>query len=175
MATPLLKMKLTPRMMKHIMNWYRPLRKAGVKVVSIAPDWRQAKVELRLRWYNQNMFGTHFGGTLYAMTDPFYVLLLTQLMGDRYHIWDQSASIRFVSPGRGVVSATFEITDAELELIANSVEQGDKFHHTFSTEILNADGAVVAEVQKQVYVRLKPRHRPEENEASPLISDQLLL
>ena len=36
-----------------------------------AEDYRHARVELRQRWYNRNYVGTHFGGSLFAMTDPF--------------------------------------------------------------------------------------------------------
>jgi hypothetical protein len=31
---------------------------------------------MNLRWYNTNYVGTHFGGSLYSMVDPIYMLLL---------------------------------------------------------------------------------------------------
>ena len=42
-------------------------------------DFRTARVRLKLRWYNRNFFGVHFGGSLFAMTDPFFALSLIHI------------------------------------------------------------------------------------------------
>ena len=51
--------------MKFGLNLYPPYLLAGVRVTSIAPDWRELHVSLKLRWFNRNFRGTHFGGSLY--------------------------------------------------------------------------------------------------------------
>jgi hypothetical protein len=66
------------------MNLWPPFRGAGVRVRHIAPDWREAHVELKFGLLNRNYVGTHFGGSLYAMTDPFYMLMLIHLLGPDY-------------------------------------------------------------------------------------------
>jgi acyl-coenzyme A thioesterase PaaI-like protein len=124
------------------MNLWPPFVGAGIRVRRIAPDWSEAVVELRSRWFNRNYVGTHFGGSLFAMTDPFYALLLMQRLGERYLVWDQAARIEFVAPGRGTVSARFELPEARV------------------AEIRDRAGALVATLHKTLYVRLKPRYRP---------------
>ncbi|MCG8563637.1 MAG: hypothetical protein MI747_00990 [Desulfobacterales bacterium] len=65
-----MKMKLTPRLIKWGLNIYGPFVGAGIKMEYIAQDWRSARVSMKLRWYNRNIMGVHFGGSLYAMVDP---------------------------------------------------------------------------------------------------------
>ena len=33
---------------------------------------------MKMYWWNKNLFGTHFGGSLASMTDPFYIFSLSQ-------------------------------------------------------------------------------------------------
>src|SRR5688572_6524224 len=108
------------------MNLWPPYRGAGIRVRSIAPDWSGAEVELGQRWFNRNYVGTHFGGSLFAMTDPFFALLLMHRLGERYHVWDQAARIDFVAPGRGTVSARFELPDERVAAIRAQTTAGDK-------------------------------------------------
>jgi len=72
-------------------------------------------VQMKKRRYNSNAFGTHFGGSLYAMCDPHYVLLLVALLGPDYMIWDKAATIEFLKPGRGTVTAVFEWSEEQVE------------------------------------------------------------
>jgi acyl-coenzyme A thioesterase PaaI-like protein len=142
------------------MNLWPPYLGAGIRVRSIAADWSEASVELRLGWLNRNYVGTHFGGSLFAMTDPFFALLLMHRLGGRYLVWDQAGRIEFVAPGRGTVSARFELPEERVAQIRAQAEGGDKVLPQFGVEIRDRAGALVASVHKTLYVRLKPRHRP---------------
>jgi acyl-coenzyme A thioesterase PaaI-like protein len=142
------------------MNLWPPFLGAGIRVRSIAPDWSEALVELRARGFNRNYVGTHFGGSLFAMTDPFYALLLMHRLGERYLVWDQAARIEFVAPGRGTVHARFELPEARVAAIRAEAQGGAKVLPQFEAEIRDGAGALVATVNKTIYVRLKPRYRP---------------
>ena len=37
-----------------------------------------------LRFYKCNYVGTHFGGSLYSTCDPFYMLMLINILGPDY-------------------------------------------------------------------------------------------
>ena len=145
--------KLSPRLLRFVLNLYPPYLGAGIRVVEMAPDFRRAAVEMPLRWYNRYFFGTHFGGSLYAMTDPFFALLVLHNLSSDYRVWDRAASITFVAPGRGRMRAEFTVTDEDLETIARMTASGDKHLHLFKTDIVDAEGLVVARVDKVVYVR----------------------
>ena len=152
--------------LRHAMNLWPPFLFTGIHVTEISPDWRRARAELRMRPWNRNYLRTHFGGSLFAMTDPFWMLLLLHRLGEDYYVWDQSGAIDFVKPGRGTVSATFAIDDATVAEVRAATAGGGKYLHWFANEVLDADGEVVARVRKQVYVRRKPDRRPAQGDAS---------
>lgn len=137
-------------------NLWPPFLFAGIKVLAVGDDYRSAKVRLRLRRTNRNWVGTHFGGSIFAMTDPFWMLLVMQNLGPEYYVWDSAAEIDFVSPGRGDITAGFVLSDERLAEIRELTADGKKALVWFDTEVLAADGSVVARVRKQVYVRPKP-------------------
>ena len=140
-------------------NLWPPFLFAGIHVTAISADYRYVRVELRQRPWNVNYVRTHFGGSLFAMTDPFWMLCLLQNMGSRYFVWDKAGTIEFLKPGRGVVWTEFRLDDATLDQVKAATANGDKYLHWFENDVLDAQGEVVARVCKQVYVRLKPDAR----------------
>ncbi len=137
------------------MNLWPPYLFAGVRVRTIAEDWRHAEIELRSHWWNRNYVGVHFGGNLFSMTDPFWMLLTLNALGKDYIVWDKAGAIDFRKPGRGTVRAHFRLDDALLEEIRAATAGGDKYLRWCETEIVDADGEVVARVRKQLYIRRK--------------------
>lgn len=146
--------------LRRFLRFWPPLLFAGIRVTEISPDFRRARVELRQRWYNRNYVGTHFGGSLFAMTDPFWMILALRRLGPDYVVWDQAGEIRFEKPGRGTVEARFELDDATVDALRAEAAGGGKVLRWFETEVRDRDGEVVARVRKQLYVRLKPARRP---------------
>ena len=137
-------------------NLWRPFRGAGIKITYVSPDYRELKVEMKLRWYNRNYVGTHFGGSLYSMTDPFYMLMLINNLGRGYIVWDKSASIEFIKPGRSTVYAHFEFTEAEIEDIRQQADNQDKYIFDKPVDVIDENGQLIARVVKTLYVRKKP-------------------
>jgi acyl-coenzyme A thioesterase PaaI-like protein len=150
---------VSPSLFRRAMNLWPPFRGAGIHVSRIAADWSQVRVELRAKLLNRNFVGTHFGGSLFAMTDPFHMLMLLHQLGDDYVVWDQASEIEFLQPGRGTVSAEIAIGAAELAALRAAASGGDRVLKDFEAEIRNADNELVARVRKRVYVRLKKRLR----------------
>ena len=146
---------VSARTLRRVLNVWPPFLFSGIRVRELADDWRHARVELREHWYNRNFVGTHFGGSLFAMTDPFWMIMTLQALGDGYIVWDQAGEIEFMKPGRGVVEAEFRLDDAVLDGIRAATVNGDKHLHWFETEIRDRDHDVVARLRKRVYIRRK--------------------
>ena len=136
-------------------NFYPPFLGAGIRVKRVAPDFRVIRVEMKLTRLNLNAVGTHFGGSLYAMCDPWFMLMLMHALGDEYIVWDKAARIQFVKPGRGTVAAEFQITQAMIDDLRARADAGEKIEPTFTADVLGADGEIVARVEKLLYVRKK--------------------
>lgn len=142
------------------MNLWPPLLCSGIKIISIGEDFRSVKVELRQRWYNKNYVGVHFGGSIFAMTDPFFMLMTMNNLGWEYTVWDREGRIEFIKPGTGKLTANFLLTNEMLdEIKANTVEEGSKFTPTYSVEIVNSENIVVARVHKTLHIRKRQDNR----------------
>ena len=141
------------RFMLRSINIWPPLFGAGIRVHWLSD--RAVDVEMKLRFWNRNYVGTHYGGSLYSMADPFYMLMLMENLGRDYIVWDKAASIRFRKPGKGRVKAEFRLTDAQLDDIREKLKLQEKYEPTFVVEVKDEAGDVVAEVQKVLHIRRK--------------------
>ncbi|HRN61226.1 MAG TPA: DUF4442 domain-containing protein [Luteimonas sp.] len=146
---------MSPATLRWIFNLWPPFAASGIHVTRMAPGWRGARVELRARPWNGNYVGVHYGGNLFSMTDPFWMILVKQRLGGGYLVWDKAAEIEFVKPGQDTVSAEFELDDATVDAIRTATAGGDKLLRWFETGIVDRSGDVVARVRKQLYVRRK--------------------
>jgi hypothetical protein len=142
------------RLMIRAINIWPPILGAGIRV-KWYPDNKAVDVEMKLRFWNRNYVGTHYGGSLYSMADPFYMLMLMNNLGRDYIVWDKAASIRFRKPGRGKVRAEFRLSDEQLEEIRAALTTQEKYEPTFLVQVKDEAGDVVAEVQKVLHVRRK--------------------
>ena len=142
------------RMMLRLVNIWPPIAGAGIRV-RWGADMKSVDVEMKLRVWNRNFVGTHYGGSLYSMCDPFYMLMLIKHLGPEYVVWDKAASIRFRKPGKGRVRAEFRISNAQLDDIREQLKTLPKYEPTFTVEVKNEAGEVVAEVEKVLHVRKK--------------------
>lgn len=150
---PLANLRLRPWMVKMAFATFPPLLGAHIRLVELSPDFRKARVAMRQRLSNTTLWGAHFGGSLFAMTDSIYALLLKQNLGPEYVVWDKSASIEFVRPGRGEVFCEFSVEEAQLAAIRAATQQAGKCEPLVAVQVMDRRNEVVAEVSKTLYVR----------------------
>ena len=62
-----------------------------------------------------------------------------------------------MKPGRGVLTAHFEVPAAKAEELRERARGGAKVLQWFETSITDGDGDIVAHVRREVYVREKRR------------------
>lgn len=145
--------KIPKKLKAKLINLYSPFIGANIRVTDCNEDLNWFQVQLSLNRLNKNVMGTHFGGSLYAMCDPFYMWILMENLGKDFIVWDKAATIRFKKPGTGTVTAEFEISKEEIENIRKEVIEKGKNDYYYTAYVKNEKGQVVAEVDKTVYVR----------------------
>jgi acyl-coenzyme A thioesterase PaaI-like protein len=145
---------MSRRWLLRMMSFYPPFLGACIRV-RVAPDLRTFEARMGIHWWNRNYIGTQYGGSLYSMCDPFFMLILVEALGRGYIVWDKRASIRFRRPGRGPVRATFHIPQERVDEIRAAVDRDGKVEPVFQVDVLDEDGEVVAEVEKLLYVKKK--------------------
>lgn len=146
---------LTPHLLKLRINTYAPYVGAGIKIEHLNMDQGLCVVSMGLTPLNKNIVGTQFGGSLYSMVDPFYMMILMQQLGSNYVVWDKSSHIEFVAPGHSKVTARIRIPTSEIAAIRELTKDGEPAFREYRTEIVNENQKIIAIVTKTVYIRLR--------------------
>jgi acyl-coenzyme A thioesterase PaaI-like protein len=146
-------MNIRQRLLERFVNLYPPFLGAGIWSQNI--DERTVRVRLKMNIFNRNLVGVHFGGSLYAMCDPWFMLILMRALGKDYIVWDKSAGIQFLKPALGTVTATFHIPQERVDEIRAQADNQYKVEPVFTVDVLNEQGEAVARVEKLLYVRRK--------------------
>ncbi|MGQ3890628.1 YiiD C-terminal domain-containing protein [Legionella sp. CNM-4043-24] len=138
-----------------LMRFWPPFLGAGISVREFSPDYSRLLVQMKIRFWNRNYVGTHFGGSLYAMTDPFYMLMLMKQLGTGYVVWDKSAAIRYRKPATGTVYAQFELQPELIEAIRQQLLTTSKAEPEFKIIVTDTDNNVIAEISKILHISKK--------------------
>ena len=147
--------RLSQKQKIKLINFYPPYIGAGIRVKHVSDDFRKIVVRMKMHWWNKNLFGTHFGGSLASMTDPFFVFILMMNLGKDYIIWDKASLIRFRKPGKGTVHCTFQMSESQIDQIRSEVLESGKKDFVLPVQILDEKGGLVCELEKTIYVRRK--------------------
>lgn len=148
-----------PWAVKYLLRLWPPYWGMGIRIEHVSADFRQIVVTMKFAWWNRNYVGTQFGGSLFAMTDPFYMLMLHKALEPDYFVWDKAAHIDFIKPGKSKVTARFEIDDALIDDIRRHTANGEKYFKELNVDIVDAGGETVAKVKRTLYLRKKPHLR----------------
>lgn len=146
---------LTPYLLKMRINTYAPYIGAGIKIEHINLDQGLCVVSMGLNSLNKNIVGTQFGGSLYSMVDPFYMLMLMHQLGSSYVVWDKSSHIEFVVPGNSKVTARMKIPSNEIKTIQDLAKDGEPVFREYKVDIVDEQQKIIATVTKTIYIRLR--------------------
>jgi Uncharacterized protein, possibly involved in aromatic compounds catabolism len=136
-------------------NLFPAYRGTGGRLTYIAEDWHEVKVKLPLNWRTRNYVGTIYGGSIYASIDPIYMLMLMNILGKQYIVWDKAASIRFRKPGRATLFADFNLSSEEIDEIKFLAETSKSVDRIYNVELKDKEGLVHARIEKTLYVAKK--------------------
>lgn len=145
-----------------MMNLWPPLLGSGVRIAEISEDWRFARVELNLSFWNANMHGAAFGGTLYAMTDFLFGTLVARVMGFEYEAWTRTGTFQYLAPGRDGAYMEVTFTEDHEQWVRDTVAEDGYCNVAYTCVIKNRDGSVVGIGQQDLHVR--PRGGGERSE-----------
>ena len=153
---------LTPHLLKLRLSTYAPYIGAGIKIDHISLDQGLCVVSMGLSTLNKNIVGTQFGGSLYSMVDPFYMLMLMHQLGSNYVVWDKSSHIDFVAPGNSKVTARMKIPSSEIITIQELAKEGEAVFREYKVDIVDEQQKLIATVTKTLYIRLRKYSKSKE-------------
>lgn len=150
------KLEWNRKIKKHLLglwSFWPPFFGAGIQVKRISNDFKEIDVRLKHRFWNSNFVGTSFGGSLFSMTDAFYMVMLYEILGPGYIVWDKSARIEYKKPGTKDVWAFFRLADEQINEFRLKVEELGKYEPEFKIHIVDKDKNIIAIVYKTLYIR----------------------
>lgn len=146
---------LRSRLVRLGFNLFPAYRGTGGRIAYLSSDWKEIRVRIPLGWRTRNYVGTIFGGSMYGAVDPIYMVMLINLLGPGYVVWDKAASIRFRRPGRTTLHARFVVEEEELESIRDELTREKSIERVYTVDLVDAEGKVHATVEKTLYLRRK--------------------
>ncbi len=155
MAGAILTGMASPGWLRLRANLWPPFIGAGIRVEHIGSDFRSITVALRQRWYNRSLLGMTSGAPLYAMTSPFFALMVRKCLTSDYMVWDKAGSIEYLAAARGRAWARLELLEEDMQQIRHMTANGDKHLHLFSVDVRDDEGMAIARIEKMIYVRRK--------------------
>lgn len=145
-------MNLRQRLLK-LWNLWPPFLFTGIKIERFSEDYRQVDVKLKLRFWNANYVGTQYGGSIFSMTDAFYMVMLMRNLGKDYVVWDKSATIHYLKPGKTDLRASYVVTEEDLNEIRSTLEKEPKMEWLRKIEVKDTNNVTIAEVDKVIHIR----------------------
>lgn len=146
---------ISSKTLSWILTLWPPFWFTGISFKYIRDDFRHVQVVLRLRFYNRNVVGVHYGGNLFSMTDPCYMMMLMRNLGRDYNIIDQGASIEYIAPGLSTVYADFTIDQNTIDNIIDKTKNGEKLLQELDVNIIDEHKNIIAKVTRVIYIRKK--------------------
>jgi acyl-coenzyme A thioesterase PaaI-like protein len=143
------------RLMRWKFNLYPVYRRTGARITYMSHDLREVRIKLPLTWKTRNYVGTIFGGSMYAAVDPLYMVMLINILGPEYIVWDKAASIKFKQPGRSTLRAEIKITKIETDYIRKALKEQNKLDRTYQIELVDEEGNICAVVEKIIHFKKK--------------------
>jgi hypothetical protein len=145
--------KFNVRLLAFLWNFWFPFLGTGIRVLEIQPDFSMMYVKLAHRFWNINYLGYHYGGSIYSMCDPFYMVMWQRILGKECFVIDKAAKIEFLSPGKGDLFVRFELSKADIDEIRERLRIEKKFDWHRILSIEDNDGNKIAQVEKVLSLR----------------------
>ena len=144
---------------KVLFNWSPMYRRSCGKIIYVSKDLHTVRIKIPLSYKNKNYVGSIFGGSLFAATDPIYMIQLMQILGKDYVVWDKASVIRFRKPAFSVAYADFHFTSDEIAEIQQRVAEENEVNYVKKLLITNANQEVFTELEKTIYISSKAHYK----------------
>jgi acyl-coenzyme A thioesterase PaaI-like protein len=133
-------------------NFFPAYRGSGARITYISDDFHEIQIKLPLNWRTRNYVGTIFGGSMFAATDPIYMVTLIRILGNGYVVWDKSTNIRFKRPGKETLFAQFILTPEEITEIRSQLDTTKSIDRVYKVELKDKAGKTHAIIEKTLYL-----------------------
>jgi acyl-coenzyme A thioesterase PaaI-like protein len=131
----------------------------GGKMTFISGDFKELHVQLKLNIRTRNRVGTVYGGSIYSSVDPYFMLMMMEILGKDYVVWDKGATVKFVRPITDKVKCRFLISDELVEKVKAEIAANGQYVFDMPLQYVDEEGKVYAVFTKTVYTASKEYYK----------------
>lgn len=138
------------------MRFYPPLFFQRIWVVKFHSQFKGVDIRVKKSLFNQNYNKSIFGGTIFSAADPFYPVLLHQVLAAKGYkpiVWLKSCQIQYMKPAYTKLHCTLLLPDNVVAEAEKTLQTEGKFVTTLPAEMFNCNGVICVSLLCEVYVR----------------------
>jgi acyl-CoA hydrolase len=159
---------------KVLFNWSPMYKRSCGKIIHVSKDLHTVKIKIPLTYKNKNYVGSLFGGSLFAATDPIYMIQLMQILGKDYVVWDKASVIRFKKPAYTTAYAEFHFSSEEIKEIQQRVTLEKEVNFVKHLNITDLHQNVFTELEKTLYISSKAYYKQKlANKKAALVNNKV--
>ena len=148
--------ELKPKELKRMLNLWFPFLVNRISIVSISEDFQQMDVRLKFSFWNRNPNKSIWGGSITSAMDPFFPILLKQVLlnkGIETDFYSQAINVQFLKMVKTDVKFHFKINGSEIGLAIKEITDTGKYSGWHSVEGLSETKEVCVKGRVQVFLR----------------------
>lgn len=126
--------------------------RTGGKITYISQEMNEIHVKFPAKWHTKGFGGILQGNTIYGAAEPIYSMILHQLLGKNYVIFNRKSEITYKKPAKTEVFAHFRISVSLLKTIKEMVDKKQEEDFSFSVKIQDDWQQTYAEIKQEIYI-----------------------
>jgi len=151
-----MQMRVSENVLKWAMRFYPQLFFERIWVRKFHRDFNAVDVKVNASFLNRNYNASIFGGTIFSATDPFYPILLDQILqrkGYKILVWLKSAEIDYLKPARNNLFFTIKVEESDVTKAIKHLETEGKHIASVNIDVYDSDEILCAKVRNEIYIR----------------------
>ena len=148
--------ELKPIELKRMLNFWFPFLVNRISIISISDDFKQMDVRLKHSFWNRNPNKSIWGGSITSAMDPFFPILMKQILlrrGMETDFYSQAINVQFIKMVKSDVTFRFRINEDEISFADNKLNEKGKYSGWHSVEGISARDEVCVKGEVQVFLR----------------------
>tara|TARA_B100000029_G_C17329829_1_gene871282 strand:+ start:66 stop:563 length:498 start_codon:yes stop_codon:yes gene_type:complete len=149
---------LSPQELKKMLNWWLPFIFNRIKIIYVADNFLNIKVELKHTIWNRNPNKSLWGGSMFSAADPFFPVMLKQRIlqkGYKTDFFTKATQVEYLKEAKSSLIFDFKIEESEFEVALNTLLNEKKYEHWFTVYGVDTVGKKCVEAKVQAYLRLR--------------------
>ena len=147
---------LKPKELKRMLNLWFPFLVNRISIISISDDFYHMHVCLKHSFWNRNPNKSIWGGSISSAMDPFFPILMKQILlrkGIIADFYSRAVNVQFIKMVKSDVTFQFSISDEKVVQAEKDLDQNGKYEGWHSVEGIASNGQVCVKGEVQIFLR----------------------